>query len=164
MSLLDLVANNMSEEPGNSANSEQLMAKIAEMQAKLKELENPTAKAAETKVSEKKEATNMVAKNHRPGKPDPNRKYVLLDKVLKNWGRVPQQQADIAKILASNFEVGKEYPEAEVFDVLMDKSGDFVSLANSKQDPTYLFRYYRGLGDDGKHCGFIGRDFIRVIG
>ena len=70
---------------------------------------------------------------------------------------------DIAKILADNFEVGKEYGEAEVFDVLMDKSSEFVSLANSRQDPTYLFRYYRGLGNDGKHAGLVARDFIRVI-
>jgi cell division septum initiation protein DivIVA len=168
MSLLDLVANNM-EEPTND-NAQLLAVKIAELQERIAALTNKVAEPVEgLEVLPdldpiKKEATVKVAKNHKPGKPSADRKYVLLDKVLKNWGKVPQQQADIAKILADNFEVGKEYAEAEVFDVLMDKFSEFTSLANSRQDPTYLFRYYRGLGDDGKHAGFVARDFMHVIG
>lgn len=171
MSLLDLVANNM-EEPTND-NAQLLAVKIAELQERIAALTNKAVEPVEGLEAlpdldpiknSTKEATVKVAKNHKPGKPSAGRKYVLLDKVLKNWGKVPQQQADIAKILADNFEVGKEYGEAEVFDVLMDKSSEFVSLANSRQDPTYLFRYYRGLGNNGKHAGLVARDFLRVIG
>lgn len=174
MSLLNLVINHMEEPEGTSDNAQAIINKIAEMQERIAALTNQAAKAVEPIEGleilpdldpiKKEEATVKVAKNHKPGKPSAGRKYVLLDKVLKNWGKVPQQQADIAKILADNFEVGKEYAEAEVFDVLMDKSSEFVSLANSRQDPTYLFRYYRGLGNDGKHAGLVARDFLRVIG
>ena len=103
-----------------------------------------------------------VKKNQKPGKANASRKYVLLDKELKSWGKVPQQQADIAKLLGVNMEVGKEYTEAEVFDMLMEKSAEYNSLLGSKQDPTYLFRYYRGLKNDGKHAGFIARGFLRM--
>jgi hypothetical protein len=146
--------------------TDELLKKIEEMEARIVELNKPATKVAEKKVqSEKKEAIVKVAKNHKPGKPSAGRKYVLLDKVLKNWGKVPQQQADIAKVLSDNLEVGKEYTEGEVFDVLIEKTADVPSIAGSKQDPTYLFRYYRGLGNtDGKHAGFVARDFIRVIG
>ena len=104
-----------------------------------------------------------VKKNQKPGKANASRKYVLLDKELKSWGKVPQQQADIAKLLGVNMEVGKEYTEAEVFDMLMEKSAEYNSLLGSKQDPTYLFRYYRGLKNDGKHAGLIARNFLRMV-
>jgi len=104
-----------------------------------------------------------VKKNQKPGKANASRKYVLLDKELKSWGKVPQQQADIAKLLGANMEVGKEYTESEVFDMLMEKSAEYNSLLSSKQDPTYLFRYYRGLKNDGKHAGFIARGFLRMF-
>lgn len=153
----------MSEEKTVMATDE-LLKKIEEMQARIVELSKPEAKATEKKESEKKEVTVKVAKNHKPGKPSASRKYVLLDAALKSWGKVPQQQADLAKVLSDNLEVGKEYTEGEVFDVLIEKTANVPSIAGSKQDPTYLFRYYRGLGNDGKHAGFIARDFIRVIG
>jgi hypothetical protein len=152
--------------------TDELLKKIAEMEARIAELSKPTAGAVKLieglevlpDLDPIKETTVKVAKNHKPGKPSTGRKYVLLDKVLKNWGKVPQQQADIAKVLSDNLEVGKEYTEGEVFNVLIEKTSDVPSIANSKQDPTYLFRYYRGLGNDGKHAGFVARDFMRVIG
>ena len=104
------------------------------------------------------------AKNHQPSKPSATRKYVLLTKVLPSWGKVPQQQADIAKIIASNFELDVEVPEAEVFAKVTLHAGDFPSLANSKQHPTYLFRYYRGLKKDAKHGGFVAREFLKQVG
>lgn len=108
---------------------------------------------------------NNVPKNHRMGKADPNRKYVLLSETMNMAGKVPQQQMDIATLLAGNMAVGLEYTEQEVFDLLVDQAGMFESLYGSKQDPTYLFRYYRGLDKkDGKHLGFIKRGFIRQIG
>jgi hypothetical protein len=103
-------------------------------------------------------------KNQKPGKPQAGRKYVLLTNTLKSWGNVPDQQRDLAKVLANNLEVGKEYTEAEVFDVVNEQAPLYPSIAESVQDPTYIFRYYRGLKNDGKHAGFVGRDFFRVIG
>jgi hypothetical protein len=100
-------------------------------------------------------------KNKVAGKPGKN-KYVLLTKQFQAWGKVPQQQADIAAILTQNMEVGKEYGEAEVFSMLVDGSGDYPSLSRSVQDPTYLFRYYRGLKNDGKHAGLIARKLLVV--
>ena len=141
---------------------EQLLARAAELQSQVDALRveelNEEAQAKEGKVKEGK-----VKKNQKPGKASATRKYVLLSKELKSWGKVPQQQADIARLLAGNIEVGKEVTEGELFDLLQEKAADFASLAISKQDPTYLFRHYRGLKNDGKHAGFIARDFVRVV-
>ncbi len=113
-------------------------------------------------VKEKKE---IVKKNHKMSKASATRKYVLLTKSLANWGVIPQQQSDIATLLTRRFTPGQEYSEQEVFDALVDDSGEYKSLYTSKQDPTYLFRYYRGLDmKDGKHAGFIKRGFLKVIG
>ena len=131
--------------------NEQAIAMIAELTKQLEELKG------DSKVT-----NDGVKKNQKPGKANASRKYVLLDKELKSWGKVPQQQADIAKLLGVNMEVGKEYTEAEVFDMLMEKSAEYNSLLGSKQDPTYLFRYYRGLKNDGKHAGFVARNFLRM--
>jgi hypothetical protein len=109
-------------------------------------------------------AVDSTKKNKKPGKPNANRKYVLLSDKLASWGLVPRQQADIAKILAHYMEVGKEYSEAEVFGFLVDGAGEYESIYKSEQDPTYLFRYYRGLKKDGKHAGFVARNFIQQIG
>jgi hypothetical protein len=46
--------------------------------------------------------------------------------------------------------------------MVIDGCGDFKSITSSVQDPTYLLRYYRGLKNDGKHAGFVARDFLRV--
>lgn len=123
-----------------------------------------SAELAELKKGEVKVTNTSTKKNQKPGRPAEGRKYVLLNKDLSKWGKVPQQQADVAHLLGRNLAVGEEYTEAEVFDVLIDKCGEYPSLCNSKQDPTYLFRYYRGLKNDGKHAGLIARNFIRVIG
>lgn len=125
--------------------------KIADLEKQLAEVREP--------------ATNgKVPKNKVAGKPDPNRKYVLLEKNLASWGRVPQQQADLAAILSQHMELGVEYPEAAIFDLVTDQAAEFDSIAGSRQHPTYLLRYYRGLKNDQKHCGFVGRGFLRVIG
>ena len=136
-----------------------IAAKIAELEAKIKALQ-------ETPVTGSTTATQNAAvkKNQKPGKPTAGRKYVLLDQQLKSWGKVPQQQQDIARILSTNFEVGKEYTEAEVFETLTKEGNKFESIRTSVQDPTYLFRYYRGLKNDGKHAGFVARNFVKQIG
>jgi hypothetical protein len=131
--------------------NEQMVALAAELTKQLAELKAGRVQAA--------------PRSHNPWKPSATRKYVLLSKQMKDWGKVPQQQRDIASILAENLEVGKEYTEVEVASVIMAEASKYPQLANSKMDPTYIFRYYRGLGDkDGKHAGYIKRDFIRVIG
>lgn len=109
-------------------------------------------------------AVSGIAKNHKPGVANVGRKYVLMSKSLNSWGKVPQQQKDLADILVKNLEVNVEYTEAQVFNTIVDQCGEYPSLYNSKQDPTYLFKYYRGLANKDNHAGFIARDFIRVIG
>lgn len=115
---------------------------------------------AELKAAQTANPATAAPKNHQPGKPDANRKYQLLSKSLNAWGKVPQQQADLAKLLADNFEVNEEIPEAELFRVITEQAPNFKSLAGSKQHPTYLFKYYRGLKPSGNHAGFIARDFL----
>lgn len=139
---------------GDEVDMEQAMKLLETIQKKLDEL-----KAAEAKV-----AVKGTKKNQRPGKPTAGRKYILLSNKLAAWGKVPQQQLDLAQILVSGMEVGKEYSEAEVFDMLVEGAGDHKSLYGAVQDVTYLFRYYRGLKNDGKHAGFIPRNFLRQIG
>ena len=90
------------------------------------------------------------------------KKYVLLTKELANWGRVPQQQRDIAAILSAKMHVGTEYGEAEVFTMLNAEASKFPAL-QGKQSVEYVFRYYRGLKSDGKHGGYIARNFLRVV-
>ncbi len=131
---------------------------IARLRVELEKLQGPE------EVETSKGDDKNVKKNQRPGKPSASRKYVLLAKKLNSWGKVPQQQADIADLLSNGMEIGKEYSEAEVFNMLVDQCGEYTSIYSSKQDPTYLFRYYRGLKNDGKHAGFVAREFVRVIG
>jgi hypothetical protein len=108
--------------------------------------------------------TPIAKKNQTPGKPSTTRKYVLLEKSLASWGKVPQQQQDLAQILSANMEIKEEKTEAEVFEILQKNYSNFPSLAKSVQDPTYLFKYYRGLKKDGKHAGFVARNFLQVVG
>ena len=135
---------------------EKILAEVARLQAELAALKNG---GASTTVEVKKESN--VKKNQKPGKADPNRKYVRLGE-FKTWGSVPQQQLDLAKILAESMDLGAEWTEEEVFELVKDSAKEHESLRKSKQDPTYLFRYYRGLKNDGKHAGFIARGFLRM--
>lgn len=112
----------------------------------------------------KGEQSMKTKKNQKSGTPAAGRKYVLLDRSMKMFGKVPQQQQDLAAILSNSMEVGREYTEAEVFNALVSNSASYSSIASSVQDPTYLFKYYRGLKNDGRHAGFIARNFIRQIG
>ena len=133
-------------------NNEQAIAMIAELTKQLEELKGGS-----------KVTNDGVKKNQKPGKANASRKYVLLDKELKSWGKVPQQQADLAAIMAESMEVGSEWTEEELFDLVATSAKEYASLHNSKQDPTYLFRYYRGLKNDGVHAGFIARGFLRMV-
>jgi hypothetical protein len=107
----------------------------------------------------------VVKKNHAMPKAQAGRKYVLLSKSLANWGKVPQQQQDLATILASNFEVGVEVAEDEVFAKVVEHASSYPSLASSVQNPAYVMKYYLGLDKrDGRHAGFIRRGFVQVRG
>ena len=105
-------------------------------------------------------AEKSAPKNQVAGKIG-NGKYILLTKVFPTWGNTPQQQKDLAAILSNFMEVGKEYTEAEVFAQLESEYVKYNSLASAKQHVTYLFRYYRGLKNDGKYAGFVARNYLR---
>lgn len=141
----------------NVENVGEVVAKIEQLQQELAALKEAGAPSAGGKKEEK------VMKNRRPVKADPNRKYVRLGE-LKTWGRVPRQQADLAALLTESMEVGAEWTEEEVFALVTEYARERESLRTSKQHPTYLLAYYRGLKNDGKHAGFVARDFLRVIG
>ena len=134
-----------------------VLAEVVRLQAELDALKNG---GASTTVSSK--GGSNVKKNQKPGKADPNRKYVRLGE-FKAWGKVPQQQADLAAIMAESMDIGSEWTEEELFDLVATSAREYASLRNSKQDPTYLFRYYRGLKNDGKHAGLIARNFLRMV-
>lgn len=137
------------EKKENNMTDDVIMAEIAKLTAELQALKVGN-------VSKEK-------KNQKPGKANASRKYVLLNKKMADWGKVPQQQHDLADLLSKGMEVGKEYSEPEVFNMLIDGAGDYPSIYSSVQDPTYLFRYYRGLKNDGKHASFIARNFLRMV-
>lgn len=104
-----------------------------------------------------------VAKNRAAGKVT-GAKYKLLTKSLALFGKVPQQQLDLSKLLSARFEVGTEIPESTLFAALIEDAHKYPSIQNSVQDPTYLFRYYRGLKHKGTHAGFIARGFLQQVG
>ena len=129
-------------------NDKMVEEKINQLKAELEELKEDS----------------KVKKNRKPGKPSATRKYVLLEEPMKSWGKVPQQQAEIAKLLANNMALSIEYSEEEVFNILSENACQYPTLRDSVQDPTYVFRYYRGLKNDGERAGFVARGFVRVIG
>jgi hypothetical protein len=140
-----------------------IMAKLAALQAMLEELksEKPTPAAIPTVASTA--GVTGIPKNKRAVKPEPGRTYVRLGP-LDTFGRVPKQQADIAAILTESMDIGKPWTEEEVFELVTDGAVEYDSLAKSVQHATYLFTYYRGLKNDGKHAGLIARNFLRMVG
>ena len=127
---------------------------LEELKRKIEEMKNLASGATTTKGP----------KNQVPGKPSAGRKYVILSKSLAAWGKVPTQQKEVADLILKYLPVGQEIPETTLFDTLQEHAHEFTSLARSRQDPTYLFRYYRGLKNEGKHAGYIARNFIQQIG
>jgi hypothetical protein len=140
---------------------EEATAQLAVVMAELQALKQARQ---ETATTEKKETKMTVKKNHQPVKPKADRKYVILSNSLAKWGTVPQQQADLADIITSAYNIADVVSEAELFDTITDCAEQYPSLAASVQHPTYLFAYYRGLDKkDLKHAGFIKREFLRMI-
>ena len=135
---------------------EKILAEVARLQDELEALKNGGAPTIA-----KKEGGSNVKKGSKVSKGRANVKYERLGE-FKAWGKVPQQQADLAAIITESVEVGAEWNEEELFDLVTTSAKEYASLRNSKQDPTYLFRYYRGLKNDGKHAGFIARGFLRM--
>jgi hypothetical protein len=150
----------LSEAPQKPAESD-IFAKLAALQAILEELKSQKPTPAATPITSAVKDT--TPKNKRAVKPEPGRKYVRLGP-LDTFGRVPQQQADIAAILTESMEIGAEWTEEELFLLVTDSAVEHDSIAKSVQHPIYLFTYYRGLKNDGKHAGFIARNFLRMIG
>ena len=150
-----------------AVSDEEVLAELKSARAELAALQS--AKATKVAPSTEAKAINTggssVKKNHKEVKANPARKYVRLGtlKTLKMFGKIPQQQADLAAILAESMDVGAEWTEAEVFELLKDSVKDYESLRRSVMHVTYLFAYYRGLKNDGIHAGFIARDFLRQI-
>jgi len=136
-----------------------VLSEIERLKARVAELKGEVVPSTEAKAEVKEDS--KVPKNKRRVKSNPDRKYVRLGE-LKTWGKVPQQQADLAAIMAESMDLGAEWTEEEVFELVKDSAKEHESLRKSKQDPTYLFRYYRGLKNDGKHAGFIARGFLRM--
>ena len=152
-----IVVDEPKEEVKEMTEEEKVLAEVARLQAELEAL-----KKDDVAPSTKSNGGGNVKKNHKPGKADPDRKYVRLGE-FKSWGKVPQQQADLAAIMSESMDVGSEWTEEELFDLVATGAKEYASLRTSKQDPTYLFRYYRGLKNDGKHAGFIARNFLRMV-
>ena len=151
------------EEVEEMTEDEKILAEVARLQAELEALKNGDKKNGGAPTTTKKEdkGGSNVKKNQKPGKADATRKYERLGE-FKAWGKVPQQQADLAAIITESVDLGAEWTEEELFDLVSTGAKDYASLRNSKQDPTYLFRYYRGLKNDGKHAGFVARGFLRM--
>jgi len=146
-------------------NEELLIERVEKLQQELAILRGADNLVALGKVraAEVKKEKSTMPKNKRVGTPTAGRKYVLLATELSSWGKVPQQQKDVAEIILGNFKKDEEFTEAELYDALYNDFVVYPSLVG-KQDPTYIFRYYRGLSPkDGKHAGFVARDFIRQI-
>lgn len=132
--------------------------------------EKPAEQSATTNEVLAKELAELKAtlarltaqpKNHVPAKVT-DKSYERLGD-LKTWGKVPQQQLDLANILVRHMELGKKYSEAEVFAFLVTDRDQYVQLRTSRQDVTYLFKYYRGLKKTATHGGFFARDFIKAV-
>jgi hypothetical protein len=139
---------------------EKILAEVARLTAEL-ELLKSSEKIEVAPSTEVKEKSNMK-KNQKPGKANADRKYTRVGE-FKTFGKVPQQQADLAAIMVESMDVDAEWTEEELFDLVTTSAKEYASLRNSKQDPTYLFRYYRGLKNDGVHAGFIARGFLRMV-
>ena len=147
------------EEMKEMTEDEKILAEVARLTAEL-ELLKSSEKIKVAPSTEVKEKSN-VKKGSKISKGDPSRKYERLGE-LKTWGKVPRQQADLAAIIAESVEVGAEWSEEELFDLIVSGAKDYASLRNSKMSATYLFQYYRGLKNDGVHAGFIARGFLRM--
>lgn len=162
--MINLNGLQMMNEQKESEEKAMLMKQLEEVQAKLVAAMSGNAWQPTSESLRKIIEGGNVKKNQTPGKAHEGRMYVLLTKRMDARGKVPQQQADIARILSEGMEVNEQYTEAQVFAMVVKRASEFPKLCNSVQDPTYLFRYYRGLKNDGTHAGFIARNFLRMIG
>ena len=151
-----IVVDEPKEEVKEMTEEENVLAEVARLQAELEAL-----KKGDAASSAKSNGGSNVKKGSKISKGRANVKYVRLGE-FKSWGNVPQQQADLAAIISESVDVGTEWNEEELFDLLVTGAKDYASLRNSKMSATYLFQYYRGLKNDGKHAGFIARNFLRM--
>lgn len=146
----------------NVNTNEELMRQLAELQEMVARLS-----AGQQIMTTKGETMNddELKKGARPVKPKEGRTYQLLLEELPLWGKVPQQQRDLAAILLDHMAVGELYSEAEVFGFLTEDAANYTSLRTSKMHVTYLFAYYRAFSKkDTVHGSFFKRNFLRMNG
>jgi len=141
--------------------AEELRAQIEELKAKIAAQASAQPAQAAPSIQPSQAA---VAKNHVPQRPKAGRKYVLQSKSLATWGKVPQQQLDIADILTRHFDVGVSVDEAEVFAKVAEQAPMYPHLATSVQDSTYLLKYYLNLSAKNNHAGLVARGLVQVVG
>lgn len=122
---------------------EALMMQVEVLSAKLKVMESV----------EVKPVASDGKKNHREREGSAARMY---ERVGDFRGKTPQAVA-IATVICDLMDVGQKISERELFSELRLRRHEFPALANSTQDPTYLFMYFRGLHD----VGFVATNFIR---
>ena len=134
-----------------------VLAEIAKLQAELNALV-----AGDVPTIAEKKGDNGVKKGSKVSKGRADRWYERLGE-LAMYGKVPQQERDLATIMEESMELGSKWSEEELFDLLITSAKEYQSLRNSAMSATYLFQYYRGLNKkDGKHFGFIARGFLRM--
>ena len=139
----------------------QVMEMLAKVTAELEAMKSIKEAAVDRAI---KAASDQAKKNHKGIKPKPGRMYVRLTDSLNMSGKVPQQQADIAKLIIKNTKLLEPFTEEYLFDFLIDQCGEYASLCKSVQHPTWLFAYYRGLDKKNMlHFGYIKRGFLRQI-
>jgi hypothetical protein len=155
-----------------------LLAHLAELQQQLAELKSqplPAQSKPATEAEEWAAALGTPAANQTPVqggttspravRPQAGRRYLCLVPHLPAWGKVPQQQADLAALFLEVAKQGESVSEEALFAHLIAGASRFESLRKSRQHPTYLWSYYRSFDKkDNKHGSFIKRGLFRQEG
>jgi hypothetical protein len=151
-----------------------IMAELARLQAELAKLQAAPqvdaeaedwaaalgGSAAKAEVVGKVDSRGRKAVGAKSG-----RTYQRLSAALADWGKVPQQQADLAKLFAEACEVGKAVSEEALYAYLTSNGDRFESLRKSTMSATYLWSYYRSFSKkDQVHGSFIRRNYLRMNG
>lgn len=126
-------------------------SRVAEMKAKLDEF------------AKKDEERYEIAKNRVQYEGDPDQYYARLNS--RAWSKVDEWEGGaqflaLAEILEEVVPVDGDgkIAEPKLFAILRERQPKYSALSASRQDVTYLFRYYRGYKD-----GFVKRGLLSVI-
>ena len=133
----------------SNVNESELRAELEKLRAELETI------LASAQVNAKAAANGK--KNHKEYVGDPARVYERVGDFVDK--EAPAQQRAIAAIVAQLTPVvGDKVDEATLFAALVAAKSEDPTLSKSAQSATYLFKYYRGLGE-GR--GFTARGFLR---